>query len=197
MDKEKGQFIEEYEINPFTMMIIPTTYGSKTYSKIFELDDELISPFKPIEIIKKSCEYFGASFEGRREGTKHVIHITHKAPIAIDPTNSIYVFPTTSPLRPQCIWLSHEHVLSHKRIDSKNTLVTFSNKQMHTLPISYASFGNQLQRTALLQSKLSQRLEETGRRTRNFWNYTNYMSASEKEDRYETPLNYKGSRFRK
>lgn len=192
MEFGKDQLIEEYEVNPFTMMIMPITYGSKTYSKIFELEDQLISPFKPIDIVKKSCEYFGSSFEGRREGTRRLTHITHKAPIAIDPTNSIYLFPTTSPIRSQCIWLSHEHIVSYKRLDSGNTLVTFRNKQMHTIPISYASFGNQIQRTTFLQAKLTQRLEETERRSRYYWQHSSHMNASENNDVYGAPTNYFG-----
>ena len=31
--------IEEYEINPFTMFIKPSVYGSKIYSEIFEVED--------------------------------------------------------------------------------------------------------------------------------------------------------------
>ena len=59
------QIIEEYEINPNTMIIKPLSYGIKVYSQIWELDDEVTSPFKPIEIIKSSCKYFGSSYEGR------------------------------------------------------------------------------------------------------------------------------------
>ncbi|MFY2158230.1 competence protein ComK [Cytobacillus firmus] len=58
------QIIEEYEINPNTMIIKPLSYGIKVYSQIWELDDEITSPFKPIEIIKSSCKYFGSSYEG-------------------------------------------------------------------------------------------------------------------------------------
>lgn len=190
MKKNRGQLIEEYEVSPFTMMIMPITYGSKTYSKIFELEDQLVSPFKPFEIVKKSCEYFGSSFEGRREGTRRLTHITHKAPIAIDPTNSIYLFPTTSPNRSQCIWLSHKHIVTYKRLDSGSTLVTFRNKQMHTIPISHASFGNQLQRTTFLQAKLTQRLEETEQQARYYWRHSSQMNTSEAPDSYQMTNNY-------
>ena len=99
MENMSHSFIEEYEINPQTMAIFPVEYGSKIYSKILEEDDEVLSPFKPLDIIKKSCQYFGASFDGRREGTRELIGITHKAPIVIDTNTSIYFFPTTSPVK--------------------------------------------------------------------------------------------------
>ena len=39
------QMIEEYEVNPNTMIIKPLSYGLKVYSQIWELDDEVTSPF--------------------------------------------------------------------------------------------------------------------------------------------------------
>ncbi|MGG5253323.1 competence protein ComK [Neobacillus sp. SM06] len=161
----KQKQIEEYEVNPYTMFIKPTVYGSKVYSQIYELEDEFLSPFKPIEIIKKSCEYFSSSFEGRKNGTKQLIGITHKVPIAIDPSNYIYFFPTTSPNRSECIWVSHEHVLNYARFAPDQTQVTFQNKQSFIFPISYSSFENQLLRTALLRTKLMQRIGQTERKS--------------------------------
>ena len=171
--------IEEYEITPYTLAILPVNYGSKVYSRIIELEAEFISPFKPIEIINKSCEYFGASYEGRKHGTKQLIGITHKAPIAIAPSSSIFFFPTTSPLRPQCIWLSHEHVVSFSRLDQQHTTVVFRNKQIITIPMSSSSFENQLHRTAFLKTKLVQRMEETQRKSRYLYDQTMRSQASD------------------
>lgn len=178
--------IEEYEINRFTMMIMPESYGSKIFSKVYELEDEFISPFKPIDIVKKSCVYYGASFDGRKEGTRELIGVTHKAPIAIDPTNNIYVFPTTSPNRPQCIWIAPEHVLHHQRIGPSKTFVIFRNKQEFELSVPLSTFESQLHRTARLQIKLMQRIEETERKSLYFYQHpTKFMKASEKGKKYE------------
>jgi competence protein ComK len=185
MDKKKRTMIDEYEINPFTMMITPVAYGSKTYSRILELGGEFLSPFRPIEIIKKSCDYFGCSYEGRIDGTKRLIGITHKVPITIDPTNSIYFFPTISPLNSKCIWISHEHVLSHKRYKQNSTLVTFRNRESYAIPISCTSFENQLMRTALLRTKLMQRIEETERRSMYFYKDQWHFEASEEPEEYD------------
>ncbi|WP_254660892.1 competence protein ComK [Bacillus sp. FJAT-27225] len=180
----KQKQIEEYEINPCTMFIKPFVYGSKVYSQIFELDDEFISPFKPIEIVRKSCEYFGSSFDGRREGTRQLIGITHKVPIVVDPTNFIYLFPTTSPNRPECIWISHEHVMHHERTSVGDTLVTFQNKHSYPLPVSYSSFKNQLLRTALLRTKLMQRIEQMERKSYYVVHRPRPLEASEQHRRY-------------
>lgn len=179
----KERQIEEYEVNPYTMFIKPVIYGSKVYSQIYELEDEYLSPFKPLDIIKKSCEYFSSSFEGRKEGTKQLIGVTHKVPIVIDPTNFIYFFPTTSPTRPECIWISHEHILNHHPVDSRQTMVIFQNKQSFTLPISASSFENQMLRTALLKSRLMQRIGQTERKSF-YLNRSRIIEASEASRQY-------------
>lgn len=164
MTGNQKSLIEEYEINPFTMIILPQEYGSRTISKIIELEDEYLSPFKPMEIMKKSCSYFGSSYEGRKESSRLLTGITHKIPIIVDPISSIYFMPTCSPTNPDCIWVSHEHVLFHKKVDSHRTQVTFRNKVSLTLPVSHHSFENQLLRTSLLRTKFMQRMKEAERK---------------------------------
>lgn len=164
MSVNQKNLVEEYEINPFTMIILPEEYGSRTYTRVIELEEEYLSPFRPIDIVKKSCSYFGSSYEGRREGTKQLTGITHKIPIIIDPISSIYFMPTSSPTKPNCIWVSQEHVLYHRRVDAQSTKVTFRNRKSIILPVSHHSFENQLLRTSLLRTKFMQRMKETERK---------------------------------
>jgi len=161
--EKKYRIHEEFELSPLTMAIIPVPYGSKIYSKIVEVDDELLSPFRPFDIIKKSCRFYASSFAGRKEGTRELIGVTHKAPIVIDPIQSIYFFPTASPSKAECAWISLEHVDSYRKRDRYETEVTFRNRQVHVFPISVNSFENQLLRTALLRSKMLQRVSEYDR----------------------------------
>jgi competence protein ComK len=173
---------EEYEVNPLTYAIVPLPYGSKLFSQIYQLDEELYSPLKPLDIIKMSCRLFGSGYEGRKEGSRQLIGITHKIPITIDATNMMYFFPTTSPNNPQCSWISHEHVLHYDRIDSTSTLVTFRNKKSLVIPISVYSFQNQMLRTAFLRTKLMQRIDSFDRKSILF--HRNHSKASEHKQAY-------------
>jgi competence protein ComK len=176
--------IEEYEVNPFTMFIKPIVYGSKIYSEIFEVEDEFLSPFKPLELIKSSCEYYGCDYEGRRNGTKQLVGYAHKIPIAIDPTNRIFFFPTTSPNRHECIWISHEHVRDFERINPQETLILFSNNQSYKFPVSCSSIISQLERTAYLRTKLMQRIEYNERKSFYLLQRPKGMEASEDSNKY-------------
>ncbi|MGE8205159.1 competence protein ComK [Heyndrickxia sp. NPDC080065] len=181
---EKERMIEEYEISPYTMAILPITYGSKLYSEIWELENRFISPFKPLDIVKKSCEYFGSSYEGRRNGTRRLIGVTHKAPIMLDSYTSSFLIPTTSPMNPDCIWLLLNHVHHHEKSSSNNTLVTLRNNQTLEIPISLSSFTNQLQRAAQLRLKYYQHIENMDNKYKRTGFYLN-MEASEQKRDYE------------
>jgi competence protein ComK len=176
--------IEEYEVNPFTMFIKPIAYGSKIYSEIFEVEDEFLSPFKPLDIIRNSCEYYGSDYEGRRNGTKQLVGYAHKIPIAIDPTNRIFFFPTTSPSRQECIWISHEHVKDYERVNPQETLILFNNNQSFIFPVSCSSIISQLERTAYLRTKLMQRIEYNEKKSFYLLQRPKAMEASEDSYQY-------------
>lgn len=176
--------IEEYEVNPFTMFIKPIAYGSKIYSEIFEVEDEFLSPFKPLDIIRNSCEYYGSDYEGRRNGTKQLVGYSHKLPIAIDPTNRIFFFPTTSPSRQECIWISHEHVKDYERVNPQETLILFNNNQSYKFPVSCSTIISQLERTAYLRTKLMQRIEYNEKKTFYLLQRPKAMEASEDSYQY-------------
>lgn len=182
MSEKKLRLHEEFYLSPQTMAILPMRYGSKIYSKILEADQEGVAPYKPFDIIKKSCRFYASSYWGRREGTKELIGVTHKAPIVIDPVQGIYVFPTASPTKPSCAWISHEHVSDYRPLPRMKTEVIFQNGNTLTLPISVYSFENQLYRTAQLRTRIMQRLQKRYREEVLF--FDEQMKAAEKQKMY-------------
>lgn len=158
------QQIEEYQINSWTMFIEPVEYGSKLFSRVAEVDCEYLSPVKPIDIIKTSCSYFGVDYESRKKGTRQLIGYNRKIPIAIEPANRLFFFPTLSPASPGCIWISHEHVENYVRMGPQQTQIIFRNKQSHLFPVPYGTIEGQMLRTSLLKTKLLQRIENTERK---------------------------------
>ncbi|MEC2077570.1 competence protein ComK [Metabacillus fastidiosus] len=151
---------DNYKVNRMTMAILPQIEGTKLFSTVFEAEQEFTVKKKPIHLIEGSCAYFGSSYEGRKDGTRELMGVTHKSPIVIDPTSSIYFFPTTSPTRPQCAWLSHAYVLEYKQTGYDDTEVTFIGGKTVIIPISLTSFENQLFRTAQLRTIMSSRIEK-------------------------------------
>jgi competence protein ComK len=174
--------IEEYEVNPFTLFIKPIRYGNKIYSQIIEVEDEFISPFKPLDIIKNSC--FGSDYEGIRKGAMQLINAKHKVPIAIDPTNNLFFFPTASPSREECIWIALQHIEDKFRIAAKETLITFRNKQSYEFPVPHSIIHNQISQTATLKWRLMQRIEDNQKKSFYLMNRPLVLAASEKSRTY-------------
>ncbi|CAM4060462.1 competence protein ComK [Lederbergia lenta] len=176
------KLIQEYEINAHTMIIVPK---GLTHSNVYELDEEYLTPSVPLEIVKKGCQYFGCSFEGRRSGTKELINISIKAPIIVDPHTPIYLLPTSSPLKPQCIWINPVHVISHEKNDSQSIFITFRNNKTYEVPISFASFDNQLSRAARLRIKYSDNIKRMENQIKSTTK-TFYFKAAEQQRKYDS-----------
>ena len=67
-----------------------------------------------MNIIKRSCEYFGSSYNGRHEGTKKLIGISHKAPIIIEESKNLIYFPTSSPRLLDCVWIGLNNIKDYE-----------------------------------------------------------------------------------
>ena len=137
-----------YEVNEDTLAIVPI---SETTSRVIEKDREFIIEQTPKEIIDYSCLYFGSSYEGRLEWTKHLLGISYKSPIIVEETKNLIFFPTASPRILSCAWLALKNVVNYNKKNDK-CLILFENKKKLLLGISYNSFDNQILRAARLDS---------------------------------------------
>ena len=148
----------DYEINKDTLAIMPK---SEEESRVLENDIEYDVSMPTLSVIERSCEYFGSTYEGRYVGTKNISGITHKSPIIIEDTNKIIFFPTTSPNRPDCVWISLNNILSYEKGKKKGTSkIIFKNGNTLDLNISIGSLNNQIMRSSRLKYLLEERQEK-------------------------------------
>jgi competence protein ComK len=143
-----------YEINRNTMALIPI---SDDQTEIIEKDNNFIINENIMEIIKNSCEYFGSSYLGRKEGTRNLTGITHKSPIIIEETNKLIYFPTESPRLNSCSWIGFNNIKRYINNNGKATII-FDNDKILDLNISYNVLDNQILRSSKLDSILRKRL---------------------------------------
>ena len=146
-----------YEITYDTEMIIPL---SNNESKVIEKDDEYIVEQNTLKILEHSCEYFGSSLEGRKEGTKKILGITHKSPIIVEESRKIIFFPTNSPERKDCAWINLEKIDKYYKVDKKASSILFKCGKLVNLNISYGSLTNQILRATRLKFILEDRISK-------------------------------------
>lgn len=90
MSQKTDAPLDTYEVNSSTIAVLPEPMNGKMYSKIIEKDCTFYVSMKPLQIVDRSCRYFGSSYAGRKAGTYEVINISHKPPIMVDLTISFY-----------------------------------------------------------------------------------------------------------
>ena len=149
----------DYEVNYDTQVILPIE-GSK--SKVIESDNEYVVNQTVQEVLEHSCEYFGSSYEGRKEGTKKMLGITHKSPIIIEESQKMIFFPTTSPERLDCIWINLEKIDKYYKVDNKKSAIKFKNGDKLEFDVSFGSLSNQILRATRLKFVLDERTSKKG-----------------------------------
>ena len=137
----------KYEISKGTLAILP---NEKNSSVVYEDDERYIIKQTPYEIMEESCKYFGSTYEGRKDGAREMLGAEYKVPIVIEDSSNLIVFPTTSPLSEDCVWISLKRVEKIEKIDANNTRIIFDNKTEIIVDSSYRTIENQLSRASRL-----------------------------------------------
>ena len=136
-----------YEISRGTLAIVPSEGDS---SMIYEDETQYIVPEKPFKIMEDSCKYFGSTYEGRKNGARNILGAEYKVPIVVEDENNLIVFPTTSPLAEDCVWISLKRVKKIEKNDFNTTKVIFDNNTEIVVDCSYRTMENQLSRASRL-----------------------------------------------
>jgi len=144
-----------YEINYDTQIILPI---NEKQTKIVESEEEYLVECSALNVMEHSCEYFGSSYEGRKEGTKKLLGITHKSPIIVEESRKIIFFPTSSPDNKDCIWINLEKIDSYYKIDKNKSAIKLKNGKTIEFDISYGSLSNQILRATRLKFVLDERI---------------------------------------
>ena len=147
----------DYEINYDTQAIIPI---DEKNSKILEIENEYYINNNSMNILEHSCEYFGSSYEGRKDGTKKLLGITHKSPIIIEESRRMIFFPTSSPDNIDCVWINLDKIVRYFKIDQKKSAIEFKNGEIMNFNISYGSLTNQILRATRLKFVLDERINK-------------------------------------
>lgn len=146
-----------YEINFDTEIILPIDENN---TKVIENGEEYLIDQNSMRVLEHSCEYFGSSFEGRKEGTKKLLGITHKSPIIVEESRKIIFFPTTSPERQDCVWINLNKIEKHFRLEKNRSAIQFKNGMILEFNVSYGSLSNQIYRASRLKYVLDQRINQ-------------------------------------
>ena len=148
--------MNSYEINDETLAVIPKNNNN---SIVYEKESNYIVNESVDKIMEDSCKYFGSTLEGRQEGAASILNITHKVPIIVEETSNLLFFPTASPRKGECAWISLNNIEKYEK-DPEGSKITFKDGTVVKLPISYGMLNNQVLRSSRLQYLIDYRKSE-------------------------------------
>lgn len=145
--------INEYFINEDTLLLVSS---GKTTTKIYDKDGTYEINDKIMNVVEKSCNYYGSSFLGRCVGSKSILNMNYKLPIIMDEVKEVIMIPTSSPNNSDCYWLCLNNIENYYKKGNK-IVIEFSNKMNYEIENSYYTVENQILRGTLLLTKLRKR----------------------------------------
>lgn len=138
--------MNEYEITSETCALISV---SENATEVIELGKKFIIEDRLTDILKRSCEFYGCTLEGRIKGSQMQLGMKYKLPIIIENTKEIIFFPTSSPRLENCSWISLKNIKNYEE-NRFGSIIEFIDDNKLILPISLESLENQIFRATKL-----------------------------------------------
>lgn len=143
---------ENYLINSDTFVLQPIREGYKLTTRVIERHTEFELPKKPIQIVKKTCELYGASLKTRTLTARHALGNRHKTPIVVAHAfDTPYIFlPTMSPNSEENVWISY-HAIADFQEENVGCTVMLENGYKMKVNVSTPTMWRQFAFAALLE----------------------------------------------
>ena len=149
-----GNIMDCYEINASTLCIVPI---DKNRSFVYEFEDCFEVNMSSSDIIKRSCLFFGSTFDGRKKFSVDLLNANYKLPIIIEEITQLIFFPTTSNICNNCIWISYNNYEYHEKNDSRTSTIKFKNGSIVSVDVSIFVLSNQIIRCNRLKLEFNKR----------------------------------------
>ncbi|PRO67048.1 competence protein ComK [Alkalicoccus urumqiensis] len=101
----------------------------------------------PFAIIRRSCHYGFASYEGRVKAVMYFLKYRQKIPVLLFEQKGIAAFPTHSPTSRECCWIISQHLHQVEDRAGGISRLWMRDGTSEDLPVSPVTVQNQYTRT--------------------------------------------------
>ncbi|WP_042471155.1 competence protein ComK [Bacillus ndiopicus] len=141
------------------MLAEGTNEFGEYFSIVIEKDCILYVAMSKQKLVEYNLKHFGSSYRGARDGSRAVLGNVHMYPIAINPAQNIYWFPSESITSPSSVWIAL-HCLSHFEDDgNRRTKIILTNGRSFIVPVCFKAFTKRVDHAHLLRAKMEQRAQ--------------------------------------
>ncbi|WP_251551238.1 competence protein ComK [Neobacillus muris] len=156
----------EYLINGNTVLFYgKLNENGEMYTVAVEGEEMFMVAMSPIQLIDRSLIRYGSSFKGALKSSSMLLGENKKMyPIKMDASLDIWLFPSQSYKKDNCVWFALNHVKNTQALGQKFTLVYLSYGHQFEIAQRESSFRNKRQTAKDLKDMINQN-------TQNSWNY--------------------------
>jgi competence protein ComK len=108
------------------------------------------------QILTSSLKKMGTSLSESLDIAKANLGNVKMYPIRFNPHLGLYLFPSKSPKRPDCVWISLIHVKGAKNFGKNKTKVYLSHDHSIIIDCTLSTFTNKLQRALKLRRMIAE-----------------------------------------
>ena len=131
--------------------------GNSNGTMVIEKDRKFTVNTQCFKLLKKSCIWYGNSYNIQRQFVIDKFNFNIKTPIVMNCRNAIIFFPTCSPSSKECIWVCYNNVDRYVK-EEDYTKIYFKGGKILSISASYSTIDNQITRCIRIEKYLSDRL---------------------------------------
>ncbi|MEQ2527407.1 competence protein ComK [Bacillaceae bacterium CLA-AA-H227] len=135
---------ENYLINAKTVLFYGIYYeNGALFTFVIEGNDKFLVAMAPLKLIDKTLISYGSSFKGALESSRKLLGENRKMyPLKIDALLDIWIFPSKSYKKENCVWFALNHVENTKPLSLKDTKVFLKYGHEIDIKMRESSFRN-------------------------------------------------------
>lgn len=131
--------------------------GCSNGTMVIEKDRKFTVEIDTFKLLKKSCRWYGNSYNMQRQFVIDKFNFYIKTPIIMNCNEIIMFFPTTSPSSKECIWVSYNNVDRYVK-EKDYTKIYFKGGKILNISASYTTIDNQITRCIRIEKYLNDRM---------------------------------------
>ena len=147
-----------YIINEDVLCFTADT-GKSNGTMVMEKNRKFTVELDCFKLLKKSCRWYGNSYNMQREFIIDKFNYYIKTPIIMSNSDKLLFFPTSSPTSKECIWVCYNNVDRYAKDEYKNyTKIYFKGGKILNINASYTTIDNQITRCIRIEKFLEDRM---------------------------------------
>jgi competence protein ComK len=123
-------------------------------TRVIEGEDSFVLKESPVEQIDKTLLNYGSNFSGALKSSKFILGPMKMYPIKINRNNGIWLFPSRSFKKLNCVWFNLDHVIKTKAQGVRKTEVITSFGHVFIINMKESAFNNKRQKAQQLREMI-------------------------------------------